>query len=76
METTPPPLQFMTNAEVSATMKVSAATTRSRIHRTTKGKSSPDFPEPLGKIAGAWIWDRAAVDQFAAEKASPEEVKT
>lgn len=58
----------MTNGEVSALMKVSAATTRSRIHRTTKGKSSPDFPEPLGKIAGAWIWDRAGVNRFFAEK--------
>lgn len=67
METTQP-AQFMTNAEVSAVMKVTAATTRSRIFRSTKGKSSPDFPQPLGKIAGAWIWDRLAVSQFVAQK--------
>lgn len=58
--------QIMTNAEVSAVMKISPATTRSRIHRSTLGKSSPSFPAPLGKIAGAWVWNGVEVRQFVA----------
>lgn len=60
--------QIMTNAEVSALMGISAATTRSRIHRSTLGKSSPDFPAPLMKIAGAWIWKKDVVTRFIAAR--------
>jgi hypothetical protein len=55
---------IMTNAEVSALMKKSPATTRSRIHRSTKGRSTPDFPAPMGKFAGAWAWLRKDVEEF------------
>lgn len=62
--------QLMTNAEVSEALKISSATTRSRIHRSSHGQSSPSFPRPIQKIAGAWIWDRGEVLQFIASKSS------
>lgn len=58
----------MTNAEVSMALKISPATVRSRIHRSSQGMSSPSFPRPILKMAGAWIWDRGEVLQFIAAK--------
>jgi len=60
--------QIMTNAEVSEALKIHPATTRSRIHRLGLGKSSPSFPQPMKKIAGAWIWDSNEVQAFLAAK--------
>ncbi len=63
-------LQFMTNAEVSAALKVRATTTRTWIRRRALGQSCPEFPAPLGKVAGGWIWDRGEVKRFIAGKES------
>lgn len=49
-------------------MKVAATATRSRLSRSKLGKSTPDFPAPIGKVAGAWIWARPDVDQVLASK--------
>lgn len=59
---------FMTTADVAALLKIKAITLRSRIHRLMMGKSCPDFPPPLGKVAGGWIWDRLEVMKFAEAK--------
>jgi hypothetical protein len=68
MHKTEKPSIIMSNAEVSALMKKSPATTRSNIHRSTMGRSTPDFPAPAGKFAGAWAWLREDVEEFIAKK--------
>jgi predicted DNA-binding transcriptional regulator AlpA len=59
-------LQYMTNGEVSALQKITATTTRSRIHRSKNGKSAPDFPAPIRKFGNNWAWDRLEVEQWLA----------
>lgn len=62
-------LRLMTNAEVSAAQKIATSTTRARIRRKTRGESSPEFPAPLRKVNGGWVWDQDEVEQFLEEQA-------
>lgn len=58
--------QILTNAEVSALIGKSPATTRSNIHREEKGESTPAYPKPIRKVGGSWVWDRLTVEDFIA----------
>lgn len=67
MKTTPL-IHMMTGNDVAEMLKIKPETVRSKLCRKKAGASTPPFPEPLGKFAGAWLWDRRAVQRFLNEE--------
>lgn len=70
----PTPLtHMMTGNELAEMLKIKPGTVRSTMCRKKAGASTPPFPEPLGKFAGAWFWDRRAVERFLAKEKTRQE---
>lgn len=61
---TTPLIHMMTGKELAEMLKIKPGTVRSTMCRKKAGASTPPFPEPLGMVAGAWFWDRRAVQRF------------
>jgi predicted DNA-binding transcriptional regulator AlpA len=58
--------KLMGAAEVSARLNVG----RTRLRELQR---RPDFPQPIKRLTGMWIWDGAAVEAWIAEHRPPKD---
>jgi prophage regulatory protein len=60
------PDKLMGRAEIGELLGTGYTRTREILKR-------PDFPRPLKKLTGMWIWDGAAVEAWIAEHRPPKD---